>query len=241
MIDHVISGEHARLLQGTGWLSHTPEDFRAAVLDRSAPTLRTAGQPLYHTGDATNGLFGVCHGVLQVSIPLPLAGADLLHLGQPGFWIGGAAALTATPRNLDVSARTDCVLAHLSLAALQSLVTHRPEWWRLIGLLVVLNLEITHGAARDLLIRDAQLRCVAVLLRLCGARHADPMDAALLQTPATQSELAGLARMSRNAVGDILRDLAERGLIALRYRSITVLAPAALRGMLEPAGAGERA
>ncbi len=172
----MVDEEQAEILRARGWLSVLPEDFQTAVLTSCQTVRREAGAALYHTGDDAGGLFGLAAGAIEISTPLGDPGLNLIHLGQPGFWLGAAPALTGSQRRLSASARTDCLLAHLSLTALHRMLANRPEWWRHIGALAVENMQVVIGAAADLLIRDHERRCIAVLLRLCGARYDDPLQ-----------------------------------------------------------------
>jgi transcription initiation factor IIE alpha subunit len=49
----------------------------------------------------------------------------------------------------------------------------------------------------------------------------------------TQDELAGMANLSRQTIGPILRALAEEGHITANYRSITLKDPFALRVIVD--------
>ena len=95
------------------------------------------------------------------------------------------------------------------------------------------NIVVTIAA--DLLIRDSELRCAAVLLRLGGRRFAGPDDAAPAVIPLTHDELAAAANLSRNTTGAMLRKLTARGLIELGYRGIIVRTPPALRAFVDTA------
>jgi len=229
----VVAEEFAAALSERGWLSRTPADFRIAVISASQTVHRAAGQQIYFVGDDLGGMFGVCSGAIEIATPLGNPDANVVHLGQPGLWIGAGPALTGAPRRISISARTDVVLAHLSLAAIQRMVGNRPEWWRHIGALAIENMQTAIGAAADLLIRDNQRRCIAVLLRLCGARYEDPVSESSLTTPVSQEELASMTHLSRNAVGAVVRRLAAQHLIELRYRAIHLCAPDTLRGMVD--------
>jgi len=227
--------DYADILTREGWLTRTPADFQSAVISGCIPTRRAAGEPLYQIGDAPGGLFGICSGALEISTPLGDPDADVLHLAQPGFWFGAGPALTGEPRRMRVGVRTDTVLAHLPLTALNRIMANRPEWWRHVGALAIENMDVVIGAAADLLIRDNRRRCVAVLLRLCGARYADPCSDASLDLAVSQTELASMAHLSRNGAGAVLRQLARCDLIDLGYRTITVRAPAAMRAIVAEA------
>ncbi len=93
--------------------------------------------------------------------------------------------------------------------------------------------EVSQTIAADLLIRDSERRCAAVLLRLGGRRFAGPEDTEPVEVSIMQSELAGAANLSRNSVGTMLQRLKARGLIELGYRGMTIRAPAALRAFVD--------
>jgi CRP/FNR family cyclic AMP-dependent transcriptional regulator len=113
------------------------------------------------------------------------------------------------------------------------LLVERPEWWRhfIPPSLVYGDAAVTIAA--DLLIRDSERRCAAVLLRLSGRRFAGPEDTKPVEVSVTQDDLAGAANLSRSSVRSMLGRLAERGLIEQGYRGIAVRAPAALRAFVD--------
>lgn len=225
---------YAALFAERGWLSRTPAEFRDAVLSVCETIRAEPGQEIHREGEPISGMYGVCHGAIELLTRVGPSGDHVIHLGQPGLWIGAAAVLKEGPLDrLSVAARGQVVLAHLSRESIDRLVANRPEWWRYIGAQVAENIEIALGAAADLLIRDIQRRSIAVLLRLCDCRHGGPVGEEALTTPISQEELAFMTHLSRNAVGGVVRELAARKLIRLRYRTIELLAPDVLRAMVD--------
>jgi CRP/FNR family transcriptional regulator, cyclic AMP receptor protein len=93
--------------------------------------------------------------------------------------------------------------------------------------------DVTVTIAADLMIRDSERRCAAVLSRLAGCRHAGPQDVTAVEVPLMQNELAGAANLSRNSVGTMLQRLASRGFVEVGYKTMTVRAPAALRTFVD--------
>ena len=93
--------------------------------------------------------------------------------------------------------------------------------------------DVSDTIAADLLIRDSERRCAAVLLRLGGRRYVCLEDEESVEVPVTQHELAGAANLSRNSTGTMVQRLKARGLIDLGYRGMTIRAPAALRAFVD--------
>ena len=93
------------------------------------------------------------------------------------------------------------------------------------------DLSLTHfllatQTAADLHIGDSTRRLCAVLLRVAERRHEGegPVEIAI-----SQLDLATMANMSRQTVGQVLKKIAEARIVSWTYRSITVLDAEALR------------
>jgi CRP-like cAMP-binding protein len=149
------------------------------------------------------------------------------------FWLGYVPLILEKARRLAVTAQSPSCLVRISESSIRKVLSKRPEWWQLFLQPSIIYGDVSHTVAADLLIRDGERRCAAVLLRMAGRRFAAPDDRTPVDAPLTQDELAGAANMSRNSVGTMLKRLTARGLIAPGYRSMTVISPAALRAFVE--------
>ena len=225
--------EFGGILLRTGWLSQLAEPERQTLLSICRIRRFSAGEPLYNAGGPAGGFHGLAFGIVEMVYPDRSADMTLVHLAQPGIWFGEIAMMNDKPRRHSAIARTDCATLYAPLPALRTLLEARPEWWRYIGQISAHNLAFAIAGAEDLMLRDNDRRCIATLLRLCGCRAADPDPMLAGASPVTQDELASMANMSRNKAGEVLRNLEERGLITLGYRTVTVRDGAALRAMVD--------
>lgn len=220
------------IVGGQGWLSLTPPSFRNAVLEHSRFVVAEAGKTIFQVGDPPGGLYGLVSGTLGVSIAPGERGPYLAHFAQPGTWLGEAAVITGRPRMVGLAATRTCHMLHLPLHALQEILTSDPAAWRFIALLTTLHLNIAIGAADDLMIRDHTKRLVAILLRLGGCRMPGELRDRPIDVHVNQNDLAHMANVARTTAGSVLRSLASQGHIEHAYRSIRILSPDALRGLL---------
>ena len=222
-----------RILTQRGWLSGTPAAFQRAMLTGCHWRPVEAGA-LIQVGDEEVGeLIGLASGIIELTTVLGAPDTPLMHLEHPVFWFGYMPILFREPRRIRIAAKTPVWLASISHPTVKRVLEDRPPWWQHL-----LPLALTYGntsatVAADLLIRDSERRCAAVLLRLGGRRFAGPDDAMPIEVPVTQDELAAAASLSRNTVGDMLRKLAARGMIELGYRGIMLRATRALRGFAD--------
>jgi len=228
----MIDSETAEMLLRYGWLSRTPPAFSALVLDRCVPVKRAAGEPLFYVGDEVGGLYGVVSGVMQIASRYASDDVQIVHLGHTGYWVGLGSAFTGTARQVGIAARSDFVVAYVSPAAINTIAAAGVDYWRHLAALTVENVNLAICAAADLMIRDVERRCLAVLLRVSDCRFAVPIGNPAQFAPITQDELAAMANLSRNAAGAVLRKYAGSGAIELGYRTIKVLKPQALRAIV---------
>ena len=225
--------EGMEILKNRGWLSAAPVEFRQAILSRSTWRSFEAGEPIQTGGEDEGELIGLAHGVVAMRTILGRADTPLMHYAHPVFWFGYVPILTGRPRRLIADAKTPVWLAQIPQNAVRVLLDDRPEWWRHLMQLSIIYGDVSQTVAADLLIRDSERRCAAVLLRLGAIRFAGPRDGEPVEVPVTQQDLAGAANLSRNSAGTMVQRLKARGLIAPGYRGVTICAPATLRAFVD--------
>ena len=226
--------EGMTLLSNRGWLSGTPPEFRRAILSRCTWQSLEAGAPIQEGGEEVGELVGLAHGIVEIRPILGRADTPIVHLAHPVFWFGYVPIVVAGgPRRLAAAAKTSLWLGRVTQAAVRTLLDQRPEWWRELTGLSIIYGDVAQNVAADLLIRDSEKRCAAVLLRLGGRRFPGPEDGKPTDVPVTQDELAGAANLSRNSVGTMLKKLKARGLVEPGYRGMTICSAKALRAFVD--------
>jgi CRP/FNR family cyclic AMP-dependent transcriptional regulator len=221
------------ILGRDGWLGAAPGDFREAILSGCGWQRLDAGAAIQSGGEEEGELIGLASGVIAARTVLGPPDTPIMHLIHPVFWIGYAPIVADRPRPIAASARTPIWIARIAQARVTALLAKRPEWHRQFVRLAITYGDAAVNVAADLLIRDSERRCAAVLLRLSGCRFAGQGDGAAVEVALTQNELAGAANLSRNSVGTMVQRLENRGLIDLGYRGVTIRAPAALRAFVD--------
>lgn len=215
-----------------GWLSRMPADFREAVLAVMVVRSYPPDTSFILAGDAGGGLWAVIDGQADLTSGSSTADSPPAHIGHAGSW-WGPAPLFDRPRIASMTTRSDAVLGQVPLPAIRHMLTVNPGWWRHIGDLVLDHADLAAGGLADLLIADSRRRCIAVLLRLCDCRRRNPDRPGPWGVTIPQEHLAEMANLSRQTVGPMLRDLAEEGLIAVRYRGLVLTDPARLRAIVD--------
>lgn len=190
-------------------------------------------QVLLERGDPVLGMFIVQDGAIELSMLGRSANRYLCGLFTPGqsFGLipsidGGKTALTSTargastvlliPRDMMLEALSNN--APVAVAVLITVARRARFLIDLVGNQITLPLE---G-------RVANMLLVATSFQSRDADLGDPMELSLSQT-----DLADIAGISRQALGPILKSLEAAGIIALGYRSVRVLKPADLQARIE--------
>ncbi|OCP21260.1 hypothetical protein BC363_28565 [Ensifer sp. LC384] len=227
----MANGSENKFLRGTDWLKSTPTSFQDAVLARGYLASFAPGKVVYDIGDPPGSMMGVVSGHVAVSTVTRDGLARLSHILRPGDWFGAAAVLTREPRRIRVLAQVPLQMFVLPLREVDAIISDpsmRSDAWRHFARLIVSNQDVAVGAARDLLIRDSDIRCFAVLLRLGGYRRGKGLVESEPELDLAQEELAHLANLSRNAIGTILRELERTKVIEIAYKRLKLLKPLAL-------------
>jgi CRP-like cAMP-binding protein len=221
------------VLRGRGWLAAMPVAFQDRVLARCLARSFEAGEAIYRAGDPPGGIYGLIAGSLTVSIPSSIGEDGVAHVGLPGTWFGEGPSFSGEPRRVSIVCATPTATAYLPLPEFDRMVEEDPSAWRYFAAILLSNLDTAFRAGMDLMIRDAEKRCIATLLRLAGGAPDGAGPAVQVVLDISQDDLASIANLSRNAVGTILRKLASRGSLSLAYRRITIADVSALRRSLQ--------
>jgi CRP/FNR family cyclic AMP-dependent transcriptional regulator len=220
-----LSASDRNSLAGRGWLFRQPERFRNAVLDNCVLAELSQGESAIHLGDESDGLYCLIDGWFDVLIsPGPLD-PTLVHVATTGWWFGDSALLTQTPKRGAHLARTHCRVAHLSAEAAYHLDRAGHDIWRRIAHISVGVVDHAFAVIAANRSHHPSERSVLTLRILLGDglpfATGAPLDPPVL--PISQTEFAEIANLSRNAAGDALRSLAEKGAIRLGYREIEII------------------
>lgn len=137
----------------------------------------------------------------------------------PGDVIGETACLTGSNQQVNAIVEGHCELVWIDLAALERLLDTEPQVTRwLLG-----NLASKLRVALDRVEGDQSLPAAARIAKVLAAIAArEGGDVAM-----RQQDLADLVGASRVTVGQVLSKLVKDGHLALGYRKITVIDPAA--------------
>ena len=227
-----VTGDDTRLLVMVGWLSLCEPAFAEVVLGKTRIQVLEAGDPLFHPGDQSTGIFGLLFGAVAVSFVVPEFGPSVSHILQPGAWFGEM-AYVRKPHAIGAHATRPTRAVFLAARDIEALVAEEPRRWTEFTQLAILNAQLAMGTVYDLMLRDPLHRCAATLLRLAGLRHGPPLAVSVpVELDITQADLAHMTNLSRNSVGAILRVLREKRCVDMDYGQLHITDPMGLKMLL---------
>ena len=195
------------------------EPLQRKLMSHGRWVQREQGQPLSMAGDEFGGLIGIAIGCAYSRVGSAPAEVPMTDLHFAPVWMASRALVPGEARVISVVAQTEVSLLRIPQFALFQLMGEHPE---LTAHLFRNFANVFARMARvlgDCQIRDGRGRCIATLLRLSDNRLQGVVPERI---PIGQLELAGMANLSRQKAGEVLRELEALGLIELGYRWIAM-------------------
>lgn len=206
-----------------GWFGGLPEQLQARIVARSRLATFAKGEFLIRQGDVAKGLHGLLagrtHHVRQVSETEDV----LLHVGEPGLWVGEYPLLSGDVAVGSVVAAAPSRTLFLPAREFEAIIDEQPRYLSHFTRLLAYRFAVafrflaeSHGLTpEDWLL--SRLRGILDIQR-AGANAEPPLDTILI----SQSQLANMIGLSRQTLSMLLARLAKRGLIEVGFRSIRV-------------------
>ncbi|MEM0978002.1 MAG: Crp/Fnr family transcriptional regulator [Pseudomonadota bacterium] len=190
-----------------------------------------SGQFLISAESASKDVFFVLRGAAKATIYTP-TGREVSFVDLTiGNIFGEFSAIDNAPRSASVVAMGECFAARLSPEEFRLILMTNPDISFQLMVLMVANLRSLSKRVVDFNAKSADHRLREALIDLAD-RHARGTDAATIERPPTQTELASYIFASREGVAREMGRLRKQGLLDRERRSLVVPSIQALRDSL---------
>jgi CRP-like cAMP-binding protein len=217
------SGRDYRGLLGAGkWFQGLDSRFQDQLLE--AAVIREVPEEgrLFSRGDAPDGLYAAVTGSIRV-VGLSEAGKEaVLAVVEPPQWFGEIAVFDRLPRTHDAIAAEKSVVLQVPSAALDSILSANPSWWRDLGLLVTAKLRLAFIMMEDMALLPLLPR-VARRLALMAEGYGEWSAHSSRVVKVSQETLAAMVSSSRQSTNQALKELEARGVIKVSYGEIEIV------------------
>ena len=217
-----------RLLREGAWFKALPEPLQLELVRRSTVRSYRRGQWVTRVGSRLDGLYGLLEGRLWVVRPVGEDGEDLIHVAEPGFWIGEYSLFSGDAAMVGTRATTATRVLVLPRREFEAMVEAEPRWYRPLVDLVVQRLPLLVRQLSDTRSLPPEERLRGRLADLVELRRAERFGVGPVVLRLSQEELARIVGVSRQTLNPLLAELRDEGLVEIGFRSLRIPDPARL-------------
>lgn len=209
----------------SGILDGLPAAERRALLARMRRKHYTKGEVVFHEGDAGDVLHLVVKGHVSLRVSTPQGESAVLRILGPGEMFGEFVLVAPAPRSATVTALDELETMCLGGADFHRLRKQHPYLDALLLDGAIREIRRLSSALLDALylpVRQRVLRRLLEVAALYGVHDGESV-------PLGQSDLAGLAGVTRQTTNRVLAEAQAAGAIKLRRGNVDIIDTAALR------------
>jgi CRP-like cAMP-binding protein len=223
-----------RLLGEGAWFTALPEALQQEFVRRSVVRSYRRGQLVTRADRRLEGLYGLLEGRLEVTRPVGDGGEDLIHVGEPGFWIGEYSLLTGEPAVVSTRAATSVQVLLLPRREFERLIDAEPRWFQPFAMLALTRYSLIVRQLSDTRALPPDQRLRARLADLVELRRTERSGRGPIVLRLSQEELARIVGVSRQTLNVLLADLRHEGLVEVGFRSLRIPDPTRLCAAAPP-------
>ena len=230
MTSDAMSGEgRATLLRGSYLFNGLDAEVLGRVAQLAVPRQLEAGEPLFWQGDEGDALYGVISGLVRIWLTGPDGKELTLSLMEPGDFFGEIALLDGLSRSANASALSASRLIAIQRRDFLGLVEREPRLARHLIELLCERLRLVTDRISDAVFLDLHKRLAKTIDALATAHGQQSPEGIVIDAKLSQSALAQLLGVTREAVNKQLKTFAKAGLITTRNGKMVVLDAVRLR------------
>jgi len=187
------------------------------------------GDVLFHRGDACTGFHAVIYGQIKLAFTSPHGSEKVVEIVGPGYSFGEAVMFMDKPYIVTAQALADAMLLHVGKSVVLEELQRDPDFAR--RMLAGLSRRL-HGLIGDVeaySLRSGAERVIGYLLSHAEAA-ASSEEGRQLILPFSKAVLASRLNLTPEHFSRILHDLADRSLISVSGKSISIPDVEKLRG-----------
>ena len=175
------------------------------------------GALVFERGQACTGLYAVIYGEIKLSVVSPGGDEKVVELVGPGQSLDKAALFMERAHLVQAATLADAMLLHVAKAAIFAQIERNPRFAR--RLLAAMGRRL-HGLIADVesyTLHSGSQRIVGYLLK------DDPPQGGQVTLAARKKMIASRLSLSPEYFSRVLHDMAQRGMVGIAGRSITIL------------------
>jgi CRP-like cAMP-binding protein len=226
--------ERARLIRGHFLFSEIEPRLLDSVVRTSRVQRLKRGETLFRQGDEGGALYAVHSGAIRISVSGAEGKELTLALMEPGDVFGEIALLDGLQRTADARAVEKSELVVIHRADFLSLLEREPKMARPIIEMLCERLRQTNEFVTDAAFLDLRARLAKRLVALAIAHGEETDDGMRIGLKLSQSEIAQLLGVTREAVNKQLNAWARDGILTFESGYVTLRKQDVLKALSAP-------
>ena len=218
--------KHIRLFDG---MSHSEMQEMEKITRMEEVKKR---QPLYLPGDPSSNVYLLKKGRVKIANTAPSGKEVTFDILEPGEVFGELDVLEDTPRSTSAETLDDALICVIPRKDFDQYLAMHPNVTAKLTKLIGLRLKKIQSRVEDLVFRDVPARLAHLLSELSKTEGVADKQGIRLKVKLTHQEMANLIGCSRETVSTTMGQFRDEGLIHLDGRTITILKPDALSGLV---------
>jgi CRP/FNR family transcriptional regulator, cyclic AMP receptor protein len=223
-----MTQEQLAVLKSSDWFAALEPAFQQVVLASSRVMVLAAGEPVFHRGDQSDGIYCVLSGAVRFSAIAQSGEESTVALAEAPEWFGEIALFDGGVRSHDALADVISTVLHLPLRHLTRILASDPGAWRHLGRLLVRKLRVALSLLEDMALEPPRVRlarCLINLLERYGQRKAKSP----YRVRVSQERLGMMLSLSRQTVNELLRQMEQESILQCERGGVRILDPGRLR------------
>jgi CRP/FNR family transcriptional regulator, cyclic AMP receptor protein len=178
---------------------------------------------LFREADESRFVVVILRGVVKITGSTSGRLDALLAIRMGGDAVGEFAAVDRLPRSATATTCGPLIARIIKAGDFLDSIRRNPDISHAVNKSIVAKMRVASARRVEFSGSDVPTRVARVLLQFAQSYGIRDGNKAIIASPLTQTELASLAVASPPTVHRVLRRLRDNGIVATRYRSITVL------------------
>jgi CRP-like cAMP-binding protein len=178
---------------------------------------------LFREGEESRFVVVILRGVVKVTGSTEGRLDAMLAIRMGGDAVGEFAAVDHLPRSATATTCGPLIARVIKAGDFLDCIRRDPDISHAVNKSIVAKMRVASARRVEFSGSDVPTRVARVLLQLAQSYGIEDGNKSVIASPLTQTELASLAVASPPAVHRVLRRLRDEGIVATKYRSITVL------------------
>jgi CRP-like cAMP-binding protein len=213
-------------------LNLLPEEELCALLQRSVVRRLGGREVIFRRADQGGTVIVILEGYVKLSSTTVCGREVVLEIAGPGTCLGELSVLDDLPRNADATTITASRLLLMDSREFRRTMERNP-----LGTLAIfrLNSERLRAATQqvlDFVTLPAPARIAKTLLQLAATHSHETLDGSCIDLRLSQSELGGIAGLTRECVNKYLSVWHDNGWIRQSKEGVTLLNVVALEDLV---------